>query len=80
MVPGGFVRNLRASLGWVQWAIPVFLSPESSIHSWSSVYFFSNAVEVGQLNCFLFLCAFDRSIPFALTANVLLAGALMRMT
>jgi hypothetical protein len=32
------------SFQWVR-GVPVFLSLESSIHSWSSVYFFSNAIE-----------------------------------
>lgn len=34
---------------WVCVCVPVFLSPESSIHSWSSVYFFSNPVDIVNL-------------------------------
>jgi hypothetical protein len=46
MVPEELLEACAQSLDFVQWAIPVFLSLESSIHSWSSVYFFSNAAEV----------------------------------
>jgi hypothetical protein len=79
MVPGWCQRYARKVLGRSMGALPVFLSPESSIHSWSSVYFFSNAVRAGQRVSFRNICTVQSS-PLALTANVLLVGALMRST